>query len=255
MHRITPRPHQAVNTRHQNDPDEGFLRSGDQGQGSRFHGAGLHQAALDTSPDASYQGYGAYATLDGSRVDSSEFADVDWAGRELEPERSPRVAGDRDFTGRGPRGYRRSDARIHEEINERLTDHPELDATEIEVTVANGDVLLRGHVEDREAKHLAEDIAYSVSGVLDVDNKLKLGLPRHEPLREAGDRHAFPHADADDLRHDERVARRREREDEMLRDRGTTEEQAERAADRRNLRDHQWTGPRDTSGGERIGET
>ncbi len=37
--------------------------------------------------------------------------------------------------GRGPKGYRRSDDRIREDVNERLTEHPQIDATEIEVTL------------------------------------------------------------------------------------------------------------------------
>jgi osmotically-inducible protein OsmY len=78
------------------------------------------------------------------------------------------------FAGRGPRGYRRSDTRIAEDVNERLTWHPDLDATDIEVRVANGEVTLGGIVEDRRAKRLAEDIVEDVVGVSDVHNELKV---------------------------------------------------------------------------------
>ncbi len=44
------------------------------------------------------------------------------------------------FVGRGPRSYRRSDARIEEDVNEELTRHPDLDAGDIEVKVENGEV-------------------------------------------------------------------------------------------------------------------
>jgi hypothetical protein len=76
--------------------------------------------------------------------------------------------------GRGPRNYRRSDDRIEEDINEQLTRHPEIDATEIEVNVNNGEVTLTGTVDDRYDKRLAEDIAESVSGVRDVHNQIRV---------------------------------------------------------------------------------
>ena len=75
--------------------------------------------------------------------------------------------------GRGPKNYQRSDERIREEINDRLTDHPDIDATEIEVKVQAGEVTLTGTVEDRHAKRLAEDIADGVAGVRDVNNQLR----------------------------------------------------------------------------------
>ena len=78
------------------------------------------------------------------------------------------------FTGRGPRSYKRSDNRIEEDINERLTQHSMIDASDIEVTVQNGEVILRGHVDHREAKRLAEDIAESVFGVKDINNQIKV---------------------------------------------------------------------------------
>lgn len=87
-------------------------------------------------------------------------------------------------TGRGPRGYTRSDERISEEINEALTENPYLDATEIEVRVERGEVTLEGTVDGRRAKRLAEEIADSVAGVLDVHNRLRVetgGRPDPDP--------------------------------------------------------------------------
>src|SRR5262249_13796650 len=77
--------------------------------------------------------------------------------------------------GRGPRGYQRSDERIREDINDRLTDDGYVDATDIEVIVNNSMVTLIGRVESREEKRRAEDIADSVSGVTDVSNQLRVG--------------------------------------------------------------------------------
>ncbi len=81
-------------------------------------------------------------------------------------------------SGKGPRGYRRSDERILEEVNERLTRHGQLDATGIEVDCKNGEILLRGTVSDARAKRLAEDCAKSVSGVQNVRNELTLRMGR-----------------------------------------------------------------------------
>jgi hypothetical protein len=76
--------------------------------------------------------------------------------------------------GKGPRGYLRSDERIKEDVNDRLSDNPFIDATEIEVTVSNGEVTLTGSVDDRSDKRMAEDIAEGVSGVKNVENRLRV---------------------------------------------------------------------------------
>jgi osmotically-inducible protein OsmY len=76
--------------------------------------------------------------------------------------------------GRGPRGYRRSDERIREDINDHLTDDWYVDASDVEVTVNNGMVTLTGRVDNRDEKRRAEDIAECVSGVSDVSNQLRV---------------------------------------------------------------------------------
>lgn len=77
--------------------------------------------------------------------------------------------------GRGPRGYVRSDERIGEDVNDRLAEDPYLDASNIEVQVAAGEVTLTGTVDDRTAKRRAEDDAEGVSGVKHVQNNLRIG--------------------------------------------------------------------------------
>lgn len=76
--------------------------------------------------------------------------------------------------GRGPKGYRRSDERIRDEVCDCFTDHDELDASEIEVTVRNGEVTLSGSVDHRFAKRLAEDLAEKVPGVDEVQNQIRI---------------------------------------------------------------------------------
>lgn len=98
-----------------------------------------------------------------------------WFGNE-EAERRRRVDEMRKgtYAGRGPRGYRRSDERIREDINDHLTDDWYIDASDVEVTVNNGMVTLTGLVDSRDAKRRAEDIAECVSGVTDVSNQLRV---------------------------------------------------------------------------------
>jgi len=81
------------------------------------------------------------------------------------------------FYGRGPKGYARSDERIREDVCERLSEHDEVDASDVEVTVKDREVTLTGTVETRRMKHLAEDIADSISGVEDVHNRISVRKP------------------------------------------------------------------------------
>lgn len=77
------------------------------------------------------------------------------------------------FAGRGPKGYTRSDQRVLEDVCERLSADPGVDASEVNVTVHDGEVTLEGSVPDRASKHRAEDIAASVSGAREVTNHLR----------------------------------------------------------------------------------
>ena len=78
------------------------------------------------------------------------------------------------YTGRGPRDYQRSDERIQEDILDRLTQHGQIDASDISVQVSSGDVTLTGAVNTRQEKHMAEDVAESVTGVRDIQNQIKV---------------------------------------------------------------------------------
>ena len=86
-----------------------------------------------------------------------------------------------DHRGRGPKGYRRSDARIAEDVNDRLTDDPFLDASSIAVLVQDCEVTLSGAIVRREDKRRAEVLAESVSGVTHVQNNLRLTPADGEP--------------------------------------------------------------------------
>ncbi|MBP2315611.1 BON domain-containing protein [Azospirillum soli] len=79
--------------------------------------------------------------------------------------------------GRGPRGYTRSDDRIRKDVNDLLTDDPYIDASDIEVTVANCEVTLSGMVDHRVTRRRVEDLVDSVPGVTHVQNDLRVAQP------------------------------------------------------------------------------
>lgn len=76
--------------------------------------------------------------------------------------------------GKGPKGYARSDDRIKEDVSDRLTDDHSLDASDIEVSVASGEVTLNGLVASRQDKRLAEDLVEQISSVKHVQNNLRV---------------------------------------------------------------------------------
>lgn len=99
----------------------------------------------------------------------------DWGSRRfLTSDQSNGLGAGMNFRGKGPKGYQRSDARILEDICERLSDDPSIDASEISVEVTQGKVTLKGQVYNRAMKHRAEDIVADCTGVKDIDNQLTL---------------------------------------------------------------------------------
>lgn len=101
-------------------------------------------------------GYGGYGGMGGAETGSSAYG------------------AEGQFRGRGPRGYRRSDDRIREEVCEALTDDAYIDASNVEVTVKDCEVTLSGSVTSRDAKRRAESLVERLSGVKDVHNTLRV---------------------------------------------------------------------------------
>lgn len=130
------------------------------------------------------------------RYDEGYWAEPTWRGYAYGWEEPSRETWDRTgpYTGRGPRGYWRSDERIHEDVCERLMYHGHIDASDIEVNVDNGEVTLQGTVDNRQAKYVAEDLTESAMGVKNVRNHLRVrreGEVRPavlENLRDVGER-------------------------------------------------------------------
>ena len=78
------------------------------------------------------------------------------------------------YTGRGPRGYQRTDERIREDVCDRLTDDPRIDASDIEVHIKGGELTLGGSVRTREEKRMAEELVERTTGVREVNNHLRV---------------------------------------------------------------------------------
>jgi hypothetical protein len=85
----------------------------------------------------------------------------------------PRTAGE-NFTGRGPKGFRRSDDRIREDVCLTITRHPGVDGSDLDVDVSLGVVTLKGTVQERRMKHLAEIAAENLVGVKEVINQIRV---------------------------------------------------------------------------------
>jgi hypothetical protein len=92
--------------------------------------------------------------------------------RELPPEESMQQG----HRGRDPKGYRRSDEVIREDVSEALYRSSEVDASEIEVFVSSGHVTLKGSIPSRDQKKLAELTIENLAGIEDVFNELKIKL-------------------------------------------------------------------------------
>jgi hypothetical protein len=81
---------------------------------------------------------------------------------------------EKNFAGRGPKGYVRSDERIREEVCEKLTAHSEINPRGMEVKVSEGLVTLEGVVESRQQKRSIEDLVDEVIGIKDIHNHLTI---------------------------------------------------------------------------------
>jgi osmotically-inducible protein OsmY len=90
--------------------------------------------------------------------------------------------------GKGPQGWNRSKERIMEDICERMAQHGQLDASNIQVNVNDGQVALSGHVNSRREKRIAEDVAESVWGVNDVNNQIRVAESMPNEQRAAFER-------------------------------------------------------------------
>lgn len=80
----------------------------------------------------------------------------------------------RSHTGKGPKGYVRSDTRIVDDVHLTLREADQVDAGEILVMVENGVVTLTGNVPERAMKRAAEQCVADIKGVSDVVNRIRV---------------------------------------------------------------------------------
>lgn len=168
---------------YERDYGRDFHQEGYYGRRGREFGIGSNYPYYRGSEgNRTYRGYGShyprYEERDqqGERNwwDKTTDEVASWFGDD-DAERRRRMDKIAQYKGKGPRGYRRSDERIKEDINDRLSDDPYVDATDIEVQVQNGEVTVTGIVRERDDKRRAEYIAEMVSGVVNVENRLRVG--------------------------------------------------------------------------------
>lgn len=79
-----------------------------------------------------------------------------------------------DYRGVGPKNWRPSDERLREQVCDWLTDHPLVDASDVDVQVEDGVVTLMGTVDDRRMKRFCSDLVEDLPNVRDVMNVLRL---------------------------------------------------------------------------------
>lgn len=161
--------------------DSGYSYGGGMGQN---YGQGYSPSAYRTAAGGNYDRGGPGRGMDRGDDDRGFFSRAgdeiaSWFGSESAEQRRERDArqgdsGAQHHAGRGPRNYQRSDSRIQEDINDRLTADPYLDASDVEVAVSNGEATLTGTVRSRQDKRRAEDIADDVSGIRHVQNNLRV---------------------------------------------------------------------------------
>ena len=97
-----------------------------------------------------------------------------WFGNAAAASRRQRDAAAGDHAGQGPKDFADSDTRIINEVGQRLTAEPMINASNIEVLCVAGSVTLNGSVATSAEKTHAEHLTMSVSGVKQVSNHLQV---------------------------------------------------------------------------------
>jgi osmotically-inducible protein OsmY len=160
-------------------------RSGYSNSGSRIGGSNYGSGSYGDRDRSYYRGNESYGSGYGNVSQRDRDNDRNWFDRasdevsswfgDDEAERRRERDKQQSHRGKGPKNYSRSDDRIKEDINDKLSDDPFIDASEIDVTVSNGEVTLTGNVDHRSTKRRAEDLAEAVSGVKNVENRIRVG--------------------------------------------------------------------------------
>lgn len=158
------------------DTSQGSANYGhrDNSGGSRYYGTG-NLGGYYKGNDRNSQGKNAHNQNDDRDWwDRTSDEVASWFGDEDAERRRNRDKMEGPNKGKGPKGYVRSDEKIQDEVNDKLYHDSYVDASDIEVTVTDGEVTLTGTVNDKNTKRRAEDLAEDITGVHDVTNNLKV---------------------------------------------------------------------------------
>ncbi|HRI51338.1 MAG TPA: BON domain-containing protein [Pseudomonadota bacterium] len=165
---------------------QGQSRFGSQDSSSNFYGPPGGPGYGGYGPQGSYghgpshREYAGPGSQSGYAGSQRDFADWNqrsgWNPGGFSQERGPGGAepGSAHKRSRGPKGYKRSDERIREDVCERLGSQGEVDASEVEVQVQDGQVTLTGTVTHQRDKRHLEDLAEAVAGVQEVITQLRV---------------------------------------------------------------------------------
>ncbi|MGE3609426.1 MAG: BON domain-containing protein [Bacteriovoracaceae bacterium] len=108
----------------------------------------------------------------GTNWDQQEPSLDNFARSELRPDLNPDKRN--LYYGVGPKDWKRSDERLKEDVCKILYQSHEVDPSDLEVEVKNSCVYLKGTIESRGMRNVAEDLILSIPGIEDVFSNLKI---------------------------------------------------------------------------------
>lgn len=146
-----------------------FDRDEDMG-GSEWSGSSGRGGVVYPEREREHQGFSNYA---GGGARDMRHHESHWRAEEID--RGP-------HWGKGPKGYKRSDERIKEDVCDVIAQQGHVDATDVDVRVENAVVILSGTVASRDDKRALEHLADRVHGIHDIRNDIR--VRRDEPRRE-----------------------------------------------------------------------
>lgn len=127
----------------------------------------------------------AYGRDDYRSAEQRRWESHNWEDRVGDLPQSHPWRDDGPHKGKGPKNYKRSDERIREDVSDRLADDPYVDASDIDIKVEDGNVILSGRVDHRASRRRAVELAESVRGVTNVESHLRTGQGMMENISHA----------------------------------------------------------------------
>jgi hypothetical protein len=152
------------------DTDDPYTERWQSGRDRRYPSRDWQYSERDWRPDGRDDRYSGYGNTYQERTTPYDYPGI--RGTQGSSFGGP-------FTGRGPKGYKRSDDRTTDDVCDRLERDGAIDASEIEIDCKDGVVTLKGTVPDRETKRRAEEAAERTYGVKDVMNQIRVEREQH----------------------------------------------------------------------------